>query len=275
MVIRLKRGKKIDSHSVLDPAKIAVLWEDPLFRTSNVLSGLFHDVAILVEGESDARFLSSTLAALFKEEHLPDAEFFSTNGKSKMHLIAAALRQVEVPVVAVADMDIIANVSELQRLYKALGGTNSQVLSDATIVHSSIIADRHQLTGRQFKSDLDSLTCDLDLKKPVPESVSAAVRILAKNASPWARLKINGRKGIADASAVKAFDRLCAACEEVGLLINPEGELEGLCRTVSRSNKGEWLAEVLKRNLRSDPDLADARLFTGKLAEIAKIRASL
>ena len=65
---------------------------------------------------------------------------------------------------------------------------------------------------------------------------------MMKSASPWFRVKEDGMRGLVDAESIRSFKRIDAAAKQIGLLINPEGELEGFCRDVSRSNKSEWLA---------------------------------
>ena len=47
--------------------------------------------------------------------------------------------------------------------------------------------------------------------------------------------------------------------------LNPEGESEGFCRDVSRSNKPTWLANVLSRDMKIDPELEAARTFASDL----------
>lgn len=127
VVVRLKRDAKGHSVETMSADRISELWQDPLFRTSNALTALFHDAAVLVEGESDSRFLRAGMNNLFGEEHLPDMEFFSCNGKGKIHLIASALTSLSVPVVSVVDLDILSNPSDIFKLYSAMGGDPADI----------------------------------------------------------------------------------------------------------------------------------------------------
>lgn len=262
-VIRLSRKGAKSYCSVLKSDDIRVLWGDPLFRTSNVLSALFHDVAVLVEGESDVRFIQTLMGALFGAERLPDAEYFSCNGKSKIYQIAKALRSVDVPVVAMVDLDIFQNTSELLRVYEVLGGRGSDIRLDAELVKSSVESEKNYVSGRQFASELDQITSSLAPKTPVPEQTIGQVRELLKRSSPWLRIKQDGLRGLNDALATRAAKRVIEAAAAKGLLINVEGELEGFCRSVPNNNKSEWLTQVLQRDFSTDPDLDDARLFAG------------
>jgi hypothetical protein len=81
---------------------------------------------------------------------------------------------------------------------------------------------------------------------------------LGRDSSNWQRVKQDGVRAL-DA---QLYNRVAAACQAVGLLINPEGELEGFCRMVPSSRKSEWLSEVMKKDFSKDSTLTDARSFS-------------
>ena len=99
-LVRLKRHDKINRASILRPAAISHLWQDPLLRTSGLLSALFHQVAIICEGESDARFFQALMDATEKSKRDPDFRFYHCGGKDRVAGIAQSLRAVKVPTVA-------------------------------------------------------------------------------------------------------------------------------------------------------------------------------
>lgn len=67
-VLRLNRESigetEVNAVKVLESNAIAELWHDPLLRISDVLTSLFHHVAIIVEGDSDARFFRAMFDVL-------------------------------------------------------------------------------------------------------------------------------------------------------------------------------------------------------------------
>lgn len=264
-VIRLSRSGDQGDYAVLNSDDIKALWEDPLFRTSNVLSALFHDGALLLEGESDVRFLQTLMGTIYGNERLPDVGYYSCNGKSKIGHIAKALRGVKVPVLAVVDLDIFRNRTEFLSLFETLGGDPSTVAADVAAISNAVEQKKNFLTGRQFLSEIDLINANIDPKQPVPESAVGSIRELLKRTSPWVRVKQDGVRGLNDADATQAFRRVFQAGADHGLLVIAEGELEGFCRSISRTNKSEWLSEVLKRDLVEDPDLKDAREFAHAL----------
>ena len=54
----------------------------------------------------------------------------------------------------------------------------------------------------------------------------------------------------------------------IGIVINQNGELENLCKTVE-ARKGEWLAGVLSKDLTRDPELEPARIMAQDLMDKA------
>jgi energy-coupling factor transporter ATP-binding protein EcfA2 len=82
-VVRIRRINKVTSTTHLPNDKLEQLWSGPFMSTSDVLSALFHDVAVLCEGDSDVRFLRAVLDAVeaVLAKPLPDILFFSCGSK--------------------------------------------------------------------------------------------------------------------------------------------------------------------------------------------------
>ena len=101
-VVRISRAGDANAIRRLDNNEVQTLWSDPLLRYSNVLDGLFHESVIVTESDSDARFYSAIMDALFSSDDSgnarPDTMFTNGGGKSRLPLIVSALRRVGVPV---------------------------------------------------------------------------------------------------------------------------------------------------------------------------------
>ena len=76
----------------------------------------------------------------------------------------------------------------------------------------------------------------------------------------WQQIKMGGRIEF-NGENLKAFDRIADKAMALGLFINPEGELEGFCRTVSRARKSEWLCRVVEMDVAKEKDFKSARKF--------------
>ncbi|QPF94714.1 ATP-dependent nuclease [Bradyrhizobium commune] len=268
-VARIDR-KRDDSTvvSVLDSGQITNLWIDPLLRTSDVLSALFHEAAIICEGESDARFFRALLDAVTTEQRRPDIRFYHFGGKDKVSGIAKALKLVSVPVIAVVDIDVLSDKTKFLSLFSTMGGNPSEVEKEVTLLVTKVQSKRLESSATEIALDLERIAAESRKGDSNTDQSRKQIAEIGKSSSPWQRVKEDGYRGFADADLVNAFEKICVASEAVGLLILKEGELEGFCRGFSRKNKAEWLASVLQLDLEEDERFADARSFAASLLRV-------
>jgi predicted ATPase len=64
-IVRIQREGTINKVSVLNSSEINKIWEDSLLRHSNILDGLFHSKVVICESDSDSRFFSAVISALY------------------------------------------------------------------------------------------------------------------------------------------------------------------------------------------------------------------
>lgn len=269
-VARITREGDQNAVTVLRSEQIVELWTDPILRTSDVLSALFHDVAILCEGESDARFLRSMLDATRTDVRDPDARIYHFGGKDRLASIAASLRALAVPVVAVVDIDVLSDKGKFLSLYHAMGGSDPTVERDVQTLIASVGARKGQLTGSELSVELKRVAVEIDGTLEVPKNMRNELTRLIRAGSNWGRVKEDGYRAFVEAPAIQAYERVKSAGGAVGLLINPEGELEGFCRQDSRARKSEWLTAVLSRDLANDLALEEGRIFVARIRDAMK-----
>jgi len=264
-VARMERREDINPTTILEPSHIQELWHDPLLRTSGLLSALFHEVAIICEGETDARFYQALMDATQPEHRDPDYRFYHCGGKDRIPGIAKALMAVRVPIVAVVDIDVLADANMFKALIGIMGGDFSIVERPLKLIHKAMAERKFRITGAFFASQLAAMVEKTKSLPSVPSDTIAEVRNLLRESSPWVRVKEDGERGFVDATTVSAFREVAAVARSAGILINTEGELEGFCRDISRATKSAWLNKVLTRDLAHDAELAVARSFAGQL----------
>lgn len=126
-VVRIRRQGSVNVVRQLDNVKIAELWNDPLLRYSNILDGMFHEKVVISESDSDARFYAAMFDAVIEakgpETRWPDIMFTHCGGKDRLAVVIRALREVDVPVIAVADLDVLSNERPLRDIIEATGAT--------------------------------------------------------------------------------------------------------------------------------------------------------
>jgi energy-coupling factor transporter ATP-binding protein EcfA2 len=265
IIVRITRQNNLNKVTVLDHEQIAQLWRDPLLKTSAVLSSLFHEIAVLCEGETDARFFKVLLDATRGEKREKDCQFYHVGGKDRIAGVAKALRALGVPAIAIVDIDILADQHGFSRLFESLGGNPNDVQADLKAIGNAI-AIKRKVTYGEFAERLEELAAKANNMKNITDEMIDSLVGIRRSISAWQQIKQVGQVAF-NGEDLQAFDRLANRGKAVGLLINPEGELEGFCRTVSRSRKAEWLSKVIELDIATESDFASARKFAASIRE--------
>ncbi|MDH0660636.1 AAA family ATPase [Empedobacter sp. GD03865] len=266
-IVRINRNEDTNNINVLNKEDIDRIWKDSLLRHSNILSGLFHTKVVICESDSDSRFYSAVLNSQFSEENInvPDILFVNVGGKHRIPVAITALNKLKVPIKVIADFDVLNNEEPLKTIYNELGGNWDDIKSDWTLVKIEIDKKRPEFLAEEVKKEivevLDSIS-DRIFPKP---KISEIQKILKKS-SPWTEAKEVGKAFIPSGNATQAFDRIQPKFIEVGLLIPESGELESFVKSVGNHGP-KWLNEVLQKDLKSDPELLNARNFVNKILE--------
>lgn len=266
-VIRIRRTGDTNSIRQLDNTRIQELWSDPLLRHSNILDGLFHEGVVVCEADSDCRFYAAVLEAAHDakqtEQKLPDLMFTHCGGKARLPLVVRSLREVDVPVCAVADFDVLADEQPLKGIVEALGADWASLESDWRTVKTAVDSKRPELNTDDVKKEIDRAFKDLS-NPTIPEKQRSEIQNIIKKSSAWSNAKLVGKAFVPPGGPSQACDRLLKALMNVGLHVVEVGELESFARTEG-GHGPKWVNSVLTRNLASDPELEAARKFTLRL----------
>ena len=276
-VVRLSReinesGVDVNRVKILESSDISTFWHDPLIRTSDALSSLFHHVAVIVEGDSDARFFRAMVDAIVDEsDRLLDIRFIHCGGKDRIPKIAGALRAIGVPIVAIVDIDVLDDLSRFLSLVESFGGDASKIKSIVSDIIRYTSEQRSVESAGDAKDSViklfDSLT---DQRRPIPKDTLRKMQEALRTSSAWSLVKRSGDAFFGRGEAHNNFKQVQAFSVDIGIVINYFGELENLCKSVE-ARKGEWLAKVLQNNLRESVYLQDAREFVTILIDKCKV----
>ena len=269
-VLRMTRHRS-GSHEVnrirkLSANEISNLWNDPLLRTSDILSSLFHQIAIIVEGDSDARFFRSIIDAIASDNDRGlDLRFFHCGGKDKIAKIAASLRAIGVVVVCIVDIDILDNKQKFSTLIQAFGGDATSFERPHQELMDFVGQKKQNASALMVKEEIHKAFSDQNMSLPLSEGASKLIIDLAKVRSSWADVKQYGERFFSNGPPFNMYSHVRDEAKKLGVFINGVGELENYCRRFSVKRKGEWLADVLELDLQNDVDLQEARDFTADI----------
>ncbi|MCA3279853.1 MAG: AAA family ATPase [Roseomonas sp.] len=269
-VLRVQRSGDKNIVRMLDNHRIKELWGDPLLRYSNILDGLFHERVVVCEADSDCRFFAAVLDAVIAsksdDSKRPDLMFTHCGGKSRLPIVIRALREVDVPVNAVADFDVLSEEQPLRSIIEALGIDWVSLQKDWQIVKSAVDSKKPDLNTEEVKSEILKVFTDTDT--PVlPPKAKMQIQAILRRSSAWAHAKSVGKSFVPPGDPSRACERLLGNLRAGGLFVVEVGELEGYVRT-ENGHGPKWVNAVLTRDLASDPEIETARRFVQDLAGI-------
>ncbi|MGP8270382.1 MAG: ATP-dependent nuclease [Terracidiphilus sp.] len=265
-VIRLRRDGDKNVARQLKNGEIAQIWNDPLLRYSNILDGLFHDRALVCEGDADCRFYSAVMDAIAesnRDQRRPDIMFTHCGGKARVPLVLRSLNRLEVPTSVVVDFDVLSDEEPLKRIVEAAGGDWPKFKNDWKAVKSAIDSMKPELPPEAAKAEIKSILSQAP-QNLFPDSAKKQIRSVLQRSSAWSVAKSIGFQFIPSGQASEAAGRLKNALEEIGIFIVPVGELEQFVKTAG-AHGPSWVTEALRKDLRNDPELSAARQFVAKV----------
>lgn len=122
-IVRLTydEGEDVATARHLEGDRLQEMMQDPILRSTDVLDALFHQGAIVCEGDVDRAFYEEVnLRIRREEEEEKDTVFLNAIGKNTIGDVVAPLREMGVPAAAVVDLDIVKK-ADLTRLMRAAG----------------------------------------------------------------------------------------------------------------------------------------------------------
>lgn len=264
-IIRIRREDNVNHSHLLNNNDIQQIWSDSLLRHSNILSGLFHTQTVICESDSDCRFYSAVLNAIYDDSGKlsPDILFTHCGGKHRIPTAIKALKQLGVPLVAVVDFDIFNDETPLKDIVLNLGGDFNTIKKDWRIVKDSIDSKRPELETADLREEIDKIF-ELTTERIIPKDKIQEIGKLLKRASPWSHAKEAGKVFIPSGDASVAYNQLINYLEAIGLLVVEVGELERFVKSVG-GHGPKWVNEVLAKDLKVDSELEEARKFVMKM----------
>ncbi|MDQ7250652.1 ATP-dependent nuclease [Dongia sedimenti] len=261
-VIRIQRDGNVNRVRELDKQKAREISIDPLMRYSNVLSGVFHQRAIICESDGDCAFYSTLLdSPAIHGARQPDTIFLHANGKHRVAALARTLRGLDVDVDVIVDIDILNDLTVMESLATSLELDWSSIQSDAEEVKKAIESHKPWLTAGEVSKGIVEVLKVVPEAGEFPKATRAKIDAIFRKASPWDAVKSAGEAAIPAGQPTMRWKRLKQQCSEAGFWIVPVGEVEGFCRSIG-GHGPRWVQQVLEyKNVLSDPELEAARSF--------------
>lgn len=245
-VIRITRENNSNHFAILDNEDLQKVWNDPLLRYSNILSGLFHKQVVLCESEADCK-MYSIIDGHLKEQDGKYSEtlFIHCNGKHKMHKIANALRRLAVKLYTITDIDILREETTLTELIKVFDIDWKQIGEEYKAIRLGISNAEEELDKKQLQEKVNAIFNPSNIDKKTIEDLKNELKELTKDkdASAWNSIKKHGKQKLAP-EIHEIYEKLCKVLESKGIFIVPVGELEKFVPKI-KGHGTLWVDKVL------------------------------
>jgi hypothetical protein len=192
--------------------------------------------------------------------------FTHCGGKARMASVAAALRAVSVPVIVVADFDVLREPEDVRRIVSSLGGDFGEFEADISAVSAALNSDVKPLRKVTLRDELAQRIDAIESEILTPRQADS-LRALLKAESGWDKAKRAGKSAVPQGPAYEACERLLTGLKSLGVMVVPVGELERFAPGIPGHGPG-WVTEVLEQKLHQAPG-AEARAFVATIRDAA------
>lgn len=238
-VVRLGYQNGQGRARLLPATQLANMMKSPLLRSTGVLETLFHQSAVICEGDSDRAFYQEVYERLQRDRHentsagpapfraTRDCIFLNSHGTGSIPDLLDALHRVGIPTAAILDLDLLKDRKpSVADFLKAVGADESE--------YRSINNDR----GEKYKA-FEKIARDSDPQEADPQKIKDATSRLIKRGG------ILNLKDDKQRLAIQTFlDRLAV----YGLFAVQVGELESWLPELGKGiNKQDWVPEMFKK----------------------------
>lgn len=250
-IVRLHR-KGFEFHAkYLDSLKLKEVFSKPNLMAESALDGIFADCAVVLESDGDRIVYGAALDKLNGSSNF-SVHLSIASGSGTIPKLCTMYKELNVPVVVIADLDVIFQVGLLCKILKSLDSSKNftALVSTATEIANSLLGQKSAEASKDTKSDLEKVLSDMTSSVDANRSASATkLRRIANLIDPARKLYEGWRTGV-DSETQEKLDGLLAQLRLVGLFLVPVGELEDWSELGERpadNMKGEWAISAVEK----------------------------
>lgn len=253
-IIRITREKNVNYFSCLDNEALHKIWNNPILKHSDIMSGLFYKSVVLCESDSDCKFYSIINDHLkSKDNKYSESLFVHCGGKHRIPDVVAALKSLNIQIKVVVDIDVLSDRDNLKAIVKSLGYDYEDIKKEHDIITASLSSKGGQNKKEDILCKIKNIVESTNDKYLSTSDLEHIKKIIKPNSS-WIALKENGIYSIPSGDATNAAKNLLEKMQNIGLFIVPYGELESFIKEVG-GHGPQWVNEVLKQYPDFDNDI--------------------
>lgn len=244
-IIRLTRRDDVFSAHRLAADELVTALNKPTLRAESVLDGIFSELVVVLEADSDRLVYHTAWETLSNEVRL-DVHFAAVGGTGGIADICKLYRTLNIPVAIIADLDLAVDLDKLRRILSSLvsAAEAEPIIEKARVVGEEIRKCPPTIDPSDFKQrliEINGLATTWENNDDI--KIRQELRKLSQELDRMRRLKTGG---IFQTSGIISgqLEALVSSLRAVGLFLVPVGELEGWLAseeiTELKSNKAAW-----------------------------------
>lgn len=256
--LRILRMSRTDNrfHGKLIPySALKACIDRPSTKAETILDGVFAEAVTIVESEGD-RIVYSAATDNVAGDFDHDVHFVSVGGIGGMASTANLYRQLQVPQVVIADLDLLIKADMLKPVVEALGEASdvTQIMDMARSLAAKIKAIGPLMSADELKKELSELANQpMDWDSGHDEALRRRLSSISDSLSRSALLKQGGVANFENRGEIHSdLLAVLSRCRQIGLFLAPVGELEYwepdlMNDGPSKKHKAEWANEAALR----------------------------
>ncbi len=244
-IYRLNRREDHTVYNRISSDITEKLANDPLLSSQRVLEAIFHEGVIVCEGGSDKAVYRSIAVNEIENDQLL---FVNAHGKHSIKDITTVLKEANIPVATITDIDILRNHHTLKYLLESLAdGDFENILEARSNIEQAIQGISDEEVIEQMIPEVERFLEQLENGEHTLSGADAALGRLGSGFSEWKEVKEQGVDRIPREELEEEDypEQLIEEAKQYGLFIVPVGELEGWM-DLDRSRKSTWVVKALE-----------------------------
>ena len=254
-IFRLNRiGDNTTFNKVSSDATKA-LFENPLLSSQRVMESVFYKGVVVCEADADRAIYQGV--ATINHHSNEDVLFIHSQNKQTLKIVAKLLKDANIPVALVADIDALNDQAILKGMISST--TDSRIPQSIFDLRKEIALTVNGKTDNQMLKALTTevwyLYEQLVYHKHTLDGAKGALQRIAKGITSWSEIKSKGIEGF-DTKIREKVLLLINELKQYGVFIVPVGELEGWLN-VGTKKKNKWIVPALEKvhNNQASPEL--------------------
>ncbi|WP_316753741.1 ATP-dependent nuclease [Pedobacter gandavensis] len=243
-VYRLNRVDDDTSFNLIPAAVTAQLAKHPLLSSQRVMETLFYRGVVVCEADADRSVYQGVATINLQNQ---DILFVHAHNKQTLNDVASLLMRAKVPVVTIADIDLLNTAADLKKLVETLSGQpiDAQLTQWRDKVAASVNSVTDDVLLAKLHKEIKEFEEQLINSEHTLAGAKGALSRIKDSFSTWGDIKRQGVMGF-DTSVRSDAEEIIKKCKSFGLFIVPVGELEGWITTLGVSKKNKWIVPALE-----------------------------